>query len=51
MSETLSTMRRNSLAAEDAVFFHSDLSLNVAASMWIGSEIAGLPASLIRDGY
>ena len=47
-SEVLSTVRRNNLAAEDAVSFQSDLFLDAATFAWTGSEIAGSPVSCFR---
>ena len=49
-SEALSTVRRNNLAAEDAVCFQSDLSSGVAESTWTGSGAGGLSVSSIRSG-
>ena len=49
-SEALSTVRRNNLAAEDAVCFQSDLSLDAVSPMRTGSRIAGSPVSSVRDG-
>ena len=46
-SEALSTVRRNNLAAEDALFFQPDPPPDAVVS---GSGITGLPSSLIRDG-
>ena len=50
-SEVLSTVRRNNLAAEDAVCFRSGLSLDAAASIWTRSGISGSPVSPVRNGY
>ena len=49
-SEVLSTVRTNNLAAEDAVCFQSDLSLDVVPSVWTGSGAAGFPAQSVRGG-
>lgn len=43
-SEVLSTVRRNNLAAEEVLFFQSDLSLDVVGLVWAGSATVGLPA-------
>ena len=47
-SETLSTVRRNNLAAEDAVCFQSESSLDMAVPTRPGSEPTGLPTSSVR---
>ena len=49
-SEALSTVRRNNFAAEDAVFFHSDLSLDATTPTGTGPETTGLPVSSVRGG-
>ena len=50
VSEVLSTVRRNNLAAEDAACLQSDLSLDAVVSTWTGSGTAKLPAQSIRSG-
>jgi len=47
-SEDFSTVRRNNLAAEDAVCFQSGMSLDVVASTWAGSGTAGSVAQSVR---
>jgi hypothetical protein len=49
-SDALSTVRRNNLAAEDAVFFQSDSALDVAAPTRMGPGTAGSPAPSVRGG-
>ena len=49
-SEALSTVRRNNLAAEDAVYFQSNSSLDAVVSTWTGSGTTGLPAPSVRGG-
>ena len=49
-SETLSTVRRINLAAEDVVCFQSDLSWDAVLPMRTGSGIAGSPVSSVRHG-